>query len=164
MIIDWLLINGNWYSCVTMATFDFTLHKPCSCFTIQQIRQSIAFLKDCSRYRPLSTRNIFLRSISWLSPLHVPAACMWGSSHRPVSSKGQPGQTGHHILDSPALPPTPPLPSEVCHPLLRDPCAHQHTETHPGFHSDDDFYLLSCHEGCPGECKKCLSLACIFIF
>lgn len=69
----------------------------------------------------------------------------------------------HHILDSTALVPTPPLPSSVCHPLLRDSCAYQHTEKHPSFHSDDDLYLLSCHGGCPGDVgSACLWPAYLF--
>lgn len=115
------LDDNRFYSCVTMTKFDFTLHKPSSCLTIQQIRQSIAFFKDCSRCPSLPTRTMHLRSVSWLSPslclLHAHEGAAT-SHHSRLHFEGNGVLQGsaranyrRHILDSTAVTPTWPLPS-----------------------------------------------------
>lgn len=100
--------GDNWFcSCVTVTVFDFTPHGPCSCLTVQQFKQRIAFSESCRVCPSLPIRSVLLKCISRLPPLPVLAACTWRGSLRlpqlasfwvklSVCSKGQRG----HAIDT----------------------------------------------------------------
>ena len=148
--------GDNWFcSRVTTTAFDFTPHGPCSCLTVQQLNQSIAFSRRCRGAHLFPPGSGLWGEMPLPTAPAACACCVHGAAQPQQLRRGEPtlcskGQRGHAVDTVPWTPqlwhwPTHCLLQCASPSLLREPCAYQRIEKHPSFCFSSDLSLHSHH-------------------